>query len=91
MELAVAAVARDVHTYDLNQIPADMAQLVLDELLLLRLLDEAVLALFARQHVYSVDFSEYPGVADAWLKHLARSPLRRMSLASCTEVGLPGL
>ena len=88
LELAVSALARDLHTYDLNEIPADLAQLVLDELLLLRKLDEAVLTLFARQHVYCADFSEYPGVADAWFKHLARSPLRRLSLASCTEVGL---
>jgi hypothetical protein len=63
-----------------------MAQLVLDELLLLGKLDEAVLALFSRQHVQYADFSEYPGVSDSWLKHLARSPIRRISLASCAEV-----
>ena len=89
LELAINAVARNVHAHDLSALPADMAQLVLDELLLLGKLDEAVLALFSRQHVHYADFSEYPGVSDSWLKLLARSPIRRISLASCAEVGPP--
>ena len=75
-----------MHGYNVNALPADMAQLVLDELLLTGRLDEASLALFSRQTLYALDCGEYPGVADSWLKALARSPLHRLSLASCAEV-----
>ena len=82
----MSAVARNVHDHDVNALPSDTAQLVLDELLLTGKLDEATLALFSRQTLYAMDCGEYPGVADSWLKSLARSPLHRLSLASCAEV-----
>ena len=85
----MSAVARNVHDYNVNALPADTAQLVLDELLLTARLDEATLALFSRQTLYAMDCGDYPGVADSWLKSLARSPLHRLSLASCAEVTSP--
>ena len=86
LELAVRAVAGRVHNYDIDALPADLAQLVLDELVFTSSLNEDKLALFSKQHIYTLKLEESVGVEDHWLGHLARSPLLHVSLASCSEV-----
>jgi hypothetical protein len=86
LDLAVRAVAARLHHYDLDSLPADLAQLVLDELIYTASLDEEGLALFRRQHIYDLKLSDCSGVEDGWLRHLARSPLQNVSLAACSEV-----
>ena len=86
LELAVRAVAARLHKYDIDSLPADLAQLVLDELIYTASLDQEGLALFSRQHMYNLKLGECAGVEDNWLRHLARSPLQHVSLAACSEV-----
>ncbi|KAK9917700.1 hypothetical protein WJX75_007317 [Coccomyxa subellipsoidea] len=86
LDLAVRAVAARLHHYDLDSLPADLAQLVLDELIYTASLDEEGLALFRRQHIYDLKLSDCSGVEDGWLRHLARSPLQNVSLAACSEI-----
>jgi hypothetical protein len=86
LELAVRAVADRVHEYDIDSLPADLAQLVLDELIYTAKLDSMALKLFSRQYVYNLKLADYVGVEDGWLAHLKRSPLQRVSLAHCSEV-----
>lgn len=86
LELAVRAVAARVHNYDIDALPADLAQLVLDELVFTSSLTEENLAVFSKQHIYTLKLEESFGVEDSWLRHLARSPLLHVSLASCSEV-----
>ncbi len=82
------AVAARLHKYDIDSLPADLAQLVLDELIYTASLDQEGLALFSRQHIYNLKLGECAGVEDNWLRHLARSPLQHVSLAACSEVTL---
>lgn len=80
------AVAASVHAYDIDSLPADLAQLVLDELVFTGRLDEECLALFSRQHLHRLNLGECSGVEDSWLRLIERSPLQHVSLASCSEV-----
>ena len=86
MAIATRHMARDVQSFDISQLPPDLAQLVFNELLLSSTIDEATFSAFGSQHIYEFDCSEQNGVTDKWLSHFVRSPLLRVSLASCVQV-----
>ena len=85
--IATRRIARDVQSYDISQLPPDLAQLVFNELLCSSTIDEATFSVFGKQNVFEFDCSEQTGVTDSWLDYFARCPLLRVSLASCVQVG----
>ena len=86
LTIATRRIAQDVQSFDISQLPPDLAQLVLTELLSCGTIDEALFRTFGRQNVFEFDCSEQPGLTDSWLEHFARCPLLRVSLASCIQV-----
>ena len=86
MAIATRRIARDVQSFDISQLPPDLAQLVFNELLLSSTIDEAAFSAFGSQYIFEFNCSEQIGVTDKWLSHFVRSPLLRVSLASCVQV-----
>ena len=86
LTIATRRIAQDVQSFDISQLPPDLAQLVLTELLSCGTIDEALFSTFGQQNVFEFDCSEQPGLTDSWLEHFARCPLLRVSLASCIQV-----
>lgn len=86
LAIATRRIAQDVESFDISQLPQDLAQLVFNELLSCGTIEEATFARFGQQNVFEFDCSEQHGLTDSWLEHFARSPLLRVSLASCTQV-----
>ena len=84
--LTARSIARDVHSFDISQLPPDLAQLVFSELLCSSTIDEATFRIFGKQNVYEFDCSEQSSVTDSWLGHFGGCPLHRVSLASCVQV-----
>ena len=67
-------------------LPADLAQLILEELIMLGRLSRSSLALFSNQLVYSLRLEDYPGVGNDWLSLLCKSSLLVVNLSRCTQV-----
>ena len=86
--LAIAArrIAQDVQSFDISELPPDLAQLVFNQVLTCGTIDEATFSTFGQQNVFEVDCSEQSGVTDSWLDHITHCPLLRVSLASCVQV-----
>lgn len=94
LDLAARTISTDIARYpapQILQLPGDLAQKLLDELLASGNLDYAQLNKFRGQVVYSVCFDGYPGVNDEWLAVLDAAPLESVSLAHCEEVTDRGL
>ena len=87
LAIATRRIAQDVESFDISQLPQDLAQLVFNELLSCGTVDEATFARFGQQNVFEFDCSEQHALTDSWLEHFARCPLLRVSLASCIQVG----
>lgn len=89
MAETVTAIARNIWQYsvsELSALPADLAQLILDELIILGKLTRSSVALFCNQHLYKLRLEDYPGVGNDWLKFLCQSPLIVINLSRCSQV-----
>lgn len=71
---------------DLNGLPCDIVQCILDELVSKNDLTLPVLQLFRKQSIYNFKVSDLPEVRADWLKILHTAPLRRVHLARCSQV-----
>ena len=71
---------------DLNDLPCDVVQCILDEFIAKDDLTLPVLQLFRKQSIYDFMVSDMPEVRDEWLKLLHTAPLRRVHLSRCSQV-----
>lgn len=89
LELSCNALCRN-HQHltadDLNGLPCDIVQCILDELVSKDDLTLPVLQLFRKQSIYDFKVSDLPEVQADWLKMLHTAPLRRVHLTRCSQV-----
>lgn len=71
---------------DLNELPCDVIQGILDEFVARDELTLPVLQLFRRQSVYNFVVSDMPELREDWLIELTSAPLRRVHLTRCSQV-----
>ena len=71
---------------DLNELPCDVIQGILDEFVATDQLTLPVLQLFRRQSVYNFVVSDLPDLRENWLVELAAAPLHRVHLTRCSQV-----
>ena len=73
---------------DLNELPCDVIQGILNEFVATDKLTLRVLQLFRRQSVYDFVVSDLPELREDWLIELASAPLHRVHLTRCSQVQL---
>jgi len=71
---------------DLNELPCDVIQGILDEFVATDQLTLPVLQLFRRQSVYNFVVSDLPDLRENWLAELTAAPLHRVHLTRCSQV-----
>ena len=71
---------------DLDGLPCDVIQGILDEFVATDELTLPVLQLFRKQSVYNFVVSDLPELREDWLKELTSAPLHRVHLARCNQV-----
>lgn len=71
---------------DLNELPCDVIQGILDEFVATDQLTLPVLQLFRRQSVYNFVVSDLPDLCENWLAELTAAPLHRVHLTRCSQV-----
>ena len=71
---------------DLNDLPCDVVQCILDEFVAKDDLTLPVLQLFRKQSIYDFMVSDMPDVREDWLRLLHTAPLRRVHLSRCSQV-----
>ena len=92
LDRAVCALCQHLHQYtaqDFANLPTDVCQRLLDELVRTNQLDLASLELFRGQAIWSLSLVEYPSsVSDAWIEVLHAAQLRRVKLANTDQASL---
>ena len=71
---------------DLNELPCDVIQGILDEFVATDQLTLPVLQLFRRQSVYNFVVSDLPDLRENWLAELKAARLHRVHLTRCSQV-----
>ena len=71
---------------DLDRLPCDVIQTVLDELIAEDELTKPTLELFRQQSLDSFVVEDLPQLQDDWLAVLKTAPLRRVHLPRCMQV-----
>ena len=89
LQLSCKALCQD-HTQltadDLNDLPSDIVQCILDEFVAKDDLTWPVLQLFRKQSLHDFMVSDLPDLREDWLKVLNTAPLRRVHLTRCSQV-----
>lgn len=89
MAEASAAVAKNIWAFrvrDLINLPADLAQLIVDDMVALGKLGKSSLALFGSQCLYKLNLADYPGVTNEWMALLIKPHLQIVRLSGCQQV-----
>ena len=89
LQETAAAIAKDIWSHScpaITALPADLAQILLDELITMQKLTRSSLALFAQQYIYRLSLEEYPGLTDGWLTLLSMPSLLFVDLSGSPQV-----
>jgi len=86
LQLSSKALCQNLTADDLNELPCDVIQGILDEFVATDQLTLPVLQLFRRQSVYNFVVSDLPDLRENWLVELAAAPLHRVHLTRCSQV-----
>ena len=71
----------------LKELPADLLQRLMEEMVEMGVFEEACLHLFAGEHLKSLCLAGYPGACSVWVRALASSSLLECDLSQCPDVG----
>ncbi len=74
---------------DIDALPPDLAQVLVEALVAARLLNYYNLSLFQGQFLYTLDLTDCRGASNEWLALVTNSQLMRLTLAGCREVRAP--
>ena len=89
LQLACKAVCENhqqLRPGDLDELPCDVIQGILNEFVAKDELTLPVVQLFRRQSVYDFMVSDLPELHAEWLTELKTAPLRRVHLTRCSQV-----
>lgn len=89
LEATAQLAAKCIHRFnleDIDDLPPDLAQVLVDQLLLQKRLNFYTLSLFKTQFLYSLDLTGCEGVSNEWLFLLKNSPLQTLILTGCKQV-----